>query len=193
MQIHVTGKQIDVGDALRGHVDERMGAIVSKYFDRPVDAHVTFSKEGHEFKADLFVHLSTGIKLNAHAMGGDAYGSLELALERLDKRLRRYKRRLKGHHQTREEPLPTTAAASYVIAAESDDDEAEEPSALEPVIIAEDTTTVLTLTVGEAVMQLDLLGQPALLFRNGAHGGLNVVYRRADGNVGWIDPANGEA
>jgi ribosomal subunit interface protein len=187
MQIQVNGKQIDVGDALRSHVTERLTGAVTKYYDRAVDAQVTFSKEGHEFRTDCTLHLSTGMRLHAHSSSSDIYAAFEGAVERLEKRLRRYKRRLKDHHaQAAREALPMQEAPSYVIAADEEEEVAED---LQPVIIAETRTPVRTLTVGEAVMVMDFEELPALVFRNRAHGGINVVYRRADGNIGWIDPA----
>ncbi|MCP5432092.1 MAG: ribosome-associated translation inhibitor RaiA [Alphaproteobacteria bacterium] len=187
MRIQVNGKHVDVGDALRAHVSDRLASAVAKYYDRPVDAHVTVARDASEFKVDCFVHLSTGMTLQGHARSAEPYPAVDQAVERLEKRLRRYKRRLKDHHNHRAEPISATAAASYVLAGDLDEAD-EEPEGLNPVVIAEDTTRVPSLTVGEAVMQLDFLEQPALLFRNTAHGGLNVVYRRSDGHVGWIDP-----
>ena len=186
MQVQVSGKQIDIGEALRTHVNDRLTDAVSKYFDRPFDADVTLSKEGHGFRADCNVHLSSGIKLKATGEAADIYASFDGAADRLEKQVRRYKRRLKDHHKSREErPISIVAAQSYVIQSYSEDDE---PDTLQPVIIAETTEAIPEFTVGEAVMQMDLAHQDYLLFRNSGHGGLNVVHRRADGNVGWIDP-----
>lgn len=186
MHIQVNGKQIDIGEALREHVEERLRDRVFKYFDRPVDSQVTFAKEGHEFRADCAVHLSTGINLLTHGRSGDIYGSFDMAVERLEKRLRRYKRRLKDHH-IRDAQLPSFEAPSYVI--ESHGDEEGGAEGLQPVVIAEETTHVRTCTVGEAVMEMDLTEAPVVLFKNSGHGRLNIVYRRADGHIGWIDPA----
>lgn len=189
MDLQVSGHQIEVGNALRTHVTDRMAAGVGKYFDNPVDSHVTFSREGFNFRSDVSVHLSSGISLQTQGEAPDIYAAFEQACERLEKRLRRYKRRLKDHHIRAKEPLPRVAAPAFVI--QSDEKvEAEEPEDLSPVIVAETTTDIKTLTVGEAVMQMDLSEAPAMLFHNVAHGGLNMVYRRADGNIGWIDPQN---
>ncbi len=186
MDVQVNGKQIDVGEALRGHVVDRIEERVSKYFDRAVDAHVTFSPEAHMIRVDCSVHAGHGIDMHSHASAEDPYVSFDQALDRIEKRLRRYKRRLVDHHHGGKGELETIPAASYVLA--GDDDAAEEPEDLQPVIVAETRTDIPTTTVGTAVMRMDLAGSPVFMFRNSAHGGLNVVYRRADGNIGWVDP-----
>lgn len=186
MQIQVSGKQIDIGDALRNHVAARLNASVAKYFDNPVDGAVQFARDGFDYRADCTVHLSSGMTLHAQGKSPDIYASFDMAVDRVETRLRRYKQRLKEHHGPGR-AAPAMPAQSYVIAAESE--EQEEPGSLDPLIIAEAPSEVRTLTVGEAVMQLNLMDKPALMFRNSAHGGLNIVYRRADGNIGWIDPS----
>jgi len=188
MRIQVSGKQIDVGDALRTHVEDRMGEAVGKYFDRPVEAIVTFCKDRHEFSADASVHLSTGMTVQATARANEIYASFEGAVDRMEKQLRRYKRRLKDHHRDRNQPFEGADAPSYILEGGAQDDEAEEPETLQPVIVAEMETRVSTMTVGEAVMQMELAGAQLLVFRNQTHGGVNVVHRREDGNIGWIDP-----
>ncbi len=185
MQIHVSGKQIDIGDALRGHVKSRLDASVAKYFGDSVDGAVVFAREGNFYRADCAVHLKSGMHLHAEGRAADIYASFDQAVDRIEKRLRRYKTRLKEHHGRGAKASPAIPAQSFIIA---DKEEAEEPASLEPLIIAEAPEQVRTLTVGEAVMQLNLADAPALLFRNSAHGALNVVYRRPDGNIGWIDP-----
>jgi ribosomal subunit interface protein len=187
MKVQVSGQQIDVGDALRSHVTARLNASVAKYFDNPIDGAVTFARDGSEYRSDCAVHLRSGITLHASGRSPDIYASYDMAVDRIEKRLRRYKGRLKGHHNHGAGPGASSPAQSYVIAAELDGQE--EPTTLEPLIIAEASEQVRTWTVGEAVMQLNLADAPALLFRNSAHGGLNVVYRRPDGNIGWIDPS----
>lgn len=187
MRIVITGKQIDVGDALRSHVEDRLEVGVTKYFDRAIDAHVVFSRQGPLFRADCSVHVGAGINVQSHAELDEIYASFDVAAERVEKRLRRYKRRLRNHHKM---PLgETLPAQSYVIAAETEDaEEPEEAVEFQPVIVAEASTEIASLTVGEAVMRMDLASLPAMMFRNRAHGGLNVVFRRPDGNIGWIDP-----
>lgn len=187
MELQISGKQIDVGDALRSHVSDRLEAGIVKYFDQSVDGHVSFAKEGGDFRCDANIHLSSGISLQAGGQAGDAYGAFDIAAERLEKRLRRYKRRLKDHHNNNKEALPAISVASYVIQANND---TEEPSDLQPVIVAEDMTQIKVMSVGEAVMQMDLADQPVLLFRTAGGGSVNVVYRRPDDNIGWIDPDN---
>lgn len=186
MQIQVSGKQIDIGEALRGHVAASLDAIVSKYFGDSVDGSVTFSRDGFAYRADCQVHLRSGMTLKAQGKAADIYASFDMAAERLATRLGRYKARLRSHHQ-RAERAPEFPAQSFVIAGEKE--EGEEPRSLEPLIVAEAPSVVRTLSVGEAVMQLNLSGDPVLLFRNAASLGLNVVYKRSDGNIGWIDPS----
>lgn len=187
MKVQVSGKQIDIGDALRSHVTARLTASVAKYFDNPIDGAVTFARDGSDYRAECAVHLRSGITLHAQGRSPDIYASYDMAVDRMETRLGRYKSRVKGHHNHTRGPLPTSPAQSYVIAAEVEGQE--EPATLEPLVIAEAPAEVRTWTVGEAVMQLNLAEAPALLFRNSANGGLNVVYRRPDGNIGWIDPS----
>lgn len=192
MQITVSGKQIDVGEALRVHVEDNLGAAVAKYFDRPVDAHVVFSRSGHEFTCDSSVHLPTGLTAQAHAASNDIYVAFDQAADRLEKQLRRHKRRLKDHHKNRTQPVEMMQATSYVLRGYDESEEAEAASGdgEQPAIVAEMTMPIKTLTVGEAVMQMELAQDRFLVFRNDASGRINLVYQRDDGNVGWIDPAN---
>jgi ribosomal subunit interface protein len=183
MQIKVTGKNLDVGDALRSHIQERLQQIQSKYFEGTVHGHVTVEKQRAGFTTDCDLHLATGLVLQAEGHASDARPSFDEAANHLEKQLRRYKQRLKDHHRSRREPVRRLEAQSYVIAAAT-----EEPEPGHPVVVAETGVSLPELTVGEAVMQLDISTQPFLLFRNGGHGGLNLVYRRADGNIGWVDP-----
>ena len=190
MRIQVSGKQIDIGDALRSHVEDRLGEAIGQYFERPVDSIVVFSKEGHEFVAGASVHLPTGLTVQSKGRAPEIYAAFEGAVERLDKQLRRYKRRLRDHHRHRETPIEAMDAPSYILASEPDTPAETEPDTLQPVIVAEMETRVQNLSVGEAVMQMELNGAALLVFRNDSHGGVNVVYRRDDGNIGWIDPRN---
>jgi len=186
MQLQISGKHIDTGEALRQHVSDRLGDAVEKYFDRTVDAHVTFTKEGFAFHCNTQVHLSSGMVLQAQGEAGEIYAAFDNAMEHMEKRLRRYKRRLKNHHGDKSERAAYLEAPAFVIRAE--EDENEEPDSLEPIIIAEGTERVPTLTVGEAVMAMEVQDAPVLMFRNSAHGGFNIVFRRTDGNIGWVDP-----
>jgi ribosomal subunit interface protein len=185
MSLRISGKHLDIGDALRGQIEARIGDSVGKYFDGGFNGHVTIEREGSGFRTDCALHLDTGIGLQAVGRAAEPQASFELAAERIEKRLRRYKRRLRDHHHTRRaEPVP---AASYVIADMPDDEEV--PSDYNPTIIAEETTKLDTLTVGGAVVALDLTDAPVIVFRHAVHGGINVVYRRGDGHIGWIDPS----
>ena len=186
MQIKVTGKNLDIGDALREHIQSRLSLIQQKYFDGTVHAHVTVEKQRSSFHTDCALHLATGLVLQAEGSGAEAHPSFDQAASHLEKQLRRYKHRLKDHHRTRREPVRQLDAQSYVISAATE--AAEEPQGLNPVVVAETGVKLPELSVGEAVMQLDISTQPFLLFRNGGHGGLNLVYRRPDGNIGWVDP-----
>ncbi|WP_313351612.1 ribosome hibernation-promoting factor, HPF/YfiA family [Paracoccus sp. (in: a-proteobacteria)] len=189
MRYQISGKQIDVGDALSTHVKTELGATVDKYSQRPTDATVIFSRNAHEFICDTVVHLSTGLTAQAKGAATDIYAAFEQCRERMDKQLRRYKRRLKDHYKDRTQPVEFEQAGMYVLAADEDEWETQE-NGLQPIIIAEMETRVPTLSVGDAVMQMELSGSPLLVFRNEKHGGVNVVHRRDDGNVGWIDPRN---
>ena len=188
MRYQISGKQIDIGEALQTHVKEEMGASIKKYSERPIDAMVVFSKSAHESVCEATVHLSTGLTAAAKAHNTDIYGAFDDCNEKLEKQLRRYKRRLKDHHKDRLDPVELIGASSYILASESDSD-AQEPETLQPMIIAEMQTKIATLSVGEAVMQMELTGAPVMVFRKEGKEGLNVVYRRDDGNIGWIDPS----
>ena len=188
MQLTITGKQIDIGSALRTHVESRMTLSVGKYFDRPVDGSVTFSRDGHEYRSDCTVHLASGLHLQAQGRSTDIYASFDGAIERMEKRLRRYKRRIRDHHNGARAAGESSPAREHVIAALGEGEN--EPESLNPVVVSESATQLRSLTVGEAVMQLDLMEAPAFVFRNSAHGEINVVYRRADGNIGWIETHN---
>lgn len=189
MRYQISGKQLDVGEALQTHVKTELGETVDKYMQRPTDATVVFSRHAHEFQCEATVHLSTGLTASAKGHATEIYAAFESCREKMDKQLRRHKRRLKDHHKERVEPVEFGDAGLYVLAAEEDESAAEGTS-LAPVIVAEMETKVPTLSVGEAVMQMELSGAPLLVFRNEKHGGVNVVHRRDDGNVGWIDPRN---
>ncbi len=189
MRIQVNGKHIDIGDALRSHVTTTVETVVRKYSERPVDSVITFSREGPGFRCDFSVHLSTGLTAKASSQANDIYASFDGGVERIEKQLRRYKRRLKDHHKARPEPIEAFAAPAYVIASASETED-DEPESLQPIVIAEMTTDIKALSVGEAVMQMEFEDSPFLMFQNESHGGLNVVFRRDDGNIGWIDPKN---
>jgi len=194
MQVQVTGKQMDVGEALRTRVTDELSASIEKYFDRGGAADVVITKEGNSFKVDCVVTLASGQQLNTQGVGGDAHMAFDVALQKMVKRIRRYKNRLKDHHQ-QAVAKQAESAAYFVLAPldlDDDDDEDEddgEQAFPEPMVIAETEKPIRRMTVSMAVMELDLTEAQAIVFRNAAHDGLSVVYRRADGNIGWIDPA----
>ena len=188
MHLTVKGKQLDVGDALRSHVAETLKGAVGKYFGNPIDATVVFSRDAHLFRADISVHVGRNVLVQSNGASEDAYLAFDDASDKIAERLRRYKGRLKKHHATT--ALESQPASQYILEREPEGGDGEDEAAPEspPVIIAEMTTAIDTLTVGEAVMRMELAEVPALLFRNRAHGALNMVYRRSDGHVGWVDP-----
>lgn len=188
MSLRISGKNLDIGEALRGQIETRIGEAVAKYFDGGHTGHVTVEREGPGFKTECAIHLDTGIVLQAVGRAVDPHLSFDLAADRIEKRLRRYKRRLREHHHVkRAETVPATA---YVLA---DFAEEEEVAAdYNPTIIAEETTHLETLTVGGAVVAMDLSEAPVVVFRHAGHGGINVVYRRNDGHIGWIDPSRAD-
>ena len=195
MQLTVTGKQIDVGDALRRHVEASLSTILGKYFGTAIEAHVVASREAHLSRVEISVHIGRGIVVNAHGAASEPYSAFDAAAERVAKQLRRYKRRLRDHHAKDAVGVDERAMAYILapVAEEAEDEEPEEEGAGDgadggPALIAEMSTELPHLTVGEAAMRMDLADAPALLFRNRSHGELNLVYRRSDGNIGWIDP-----
>ncbi len=195
MTLRISGKSISVGEALRGRVSERTAEVLSKYFDGNYSGHITLSKDGFGFKTDCALHLDSGITLEAEGNAPDAYASADQALLMIEKRLRRYKSRLKDRSARKTHAAntalagleaPTLDVSSYVIEAPGEGDE--ELSGYNPVIIAEATTALKRLSVSEAVLELDLTGASCLVFQHGSSGRINVIYRRADGNIGWVDP-----
>jgi len=188
MPFRVSGKNLDLGDALRKRINTRIAETLGKYFDGGYSGHVTLAKDGFGFRTECAVHLDSKITLHAEGMAPDAYASADQAALRIEKRLRRYHRRLKEHRPERSAAEASVDAASYVIEAPPHDNEAEAAD-FTPVIIAESKTTLKQLSVSEAVTELDMTGAPVVVFRHAVHGGINVVYRRPDGHFGWIDPA----
>jgi ribosomal subunit interface protein len=187
MRYQITGKQIDIGEALQTHVKSELDEVVQKYAERPTDANVIFSKSAHEYVCEATVHLSTGLTAQAKAHATEIYAAFDSCSEKMEKQLRRYKRRLKDHHKDRSEPIEQIGASYNILSAKEHTEDAE-PETLQPMIIAEMQTKVPSLSVGEAVMQMEIAGAPVLVFRNEGKDGVNVVYRREDGNIGWIDP-----
>lgn len=203
MQVQVSGKHMDVGEALGSRISQELEDGIGKYFERGgQDAEVVVSKDGHGFKVDCWVRLASGQSLVTTGLGGDAHAAFTDSLHKLETRVRRYKRRLKDHHigPKRLSPEKTEMAAAEVArsivlrdpGAVEDEDfgEAGRPDEHPPegMVIAETDTELKLMTVGQAVLELDMTGYPVSVFRNAGHGGVSVVYRRPDGNIGWIDP-----
>ncbi|RRH73497.1 ribosome hibernation-promoting factor, HPF/YfiA family [Falsigemmobacter faecalis] len=189
MRYQISGRQLDIGDALQTHVKSELNETVEKYAQRPTEAVVTFSRKAHEMVCEATLHLSTGLTATASGKATEIYPAFEACRERLDKQLRRHKRRLRDHYGRRSRPVEFGTGQAYILAATEETEDSEDDS-LQPVVIAEMETRVPEISVGEAVMQLELSAQKLLVFRNEGHGGVNVVYRREDGNIGWIDPRN---
>lgn len=198
MPFRVSGKNISIGTALRGRVDQRIAEVTAKYFDGGYSGHATIGRDGSGFRTECVVHLDSGVVLEVEAVAGDAYASADQAAEHIEKRLRRYKRRLKGRHAARGNGHATdrravsdgvTLSDSVAAPEHGRDDEITE---YHPVVIAESMATLKRMSVSDAVMQLDLTGAPVIVFRHAGHGRANLVYRRPDGHVGWIDPPAAE-
>jgi ribosomal subunit interface protein len=195
MQVSLQGRHVDVSDAFRGHVEETLANIFEKYFGDPIDAAVTIAREAHLFTVSVSAHIGQGLDAIGSGEAEQPYAAFDAAAEHLAKRLRRHKRRLRDHRRSTKTVMESLSAPHYILAAGHDEDE-EAPEAMkangagedQPLVIAEMTTEIPTLTVSQAVMRLDLGDQDALLFHNSSHGGLNLVHRREDGNIGWIDP-----
>jgi ribosomal subunit interface protein len=191
MSIRISGKNLDIGTALRSQVEERVAAALAKYSEGMGSGHVTVARDGAGFRTDCVINLGAGITLEASGSAVDAYASFDQTAIRIEKRLRRYKRRIKD--RTSDVRAPADAAQStYSILEAPAEDEIEETE-YHPVVIAETTKPLASLSVSEAVLELDLAGVPALVFRHAGHGRVNVVYRRRDGTIGWVDPPSGEA
>ena len=193
MTFRVSGKNLDVGDALRERVSERIAEAMGKYFDGGYSGHVTLEREGFGFRTECAIHLDSKITLHAEGMAADPYASADQAALRIEKRLRRYHRRLKDHRPERLDGRETIDAASYIIAAPVDDESGADSDGFTPAIVAESTTALKVLSVSDAVTELDMTGAPVVVFRHAGHGGINVVYRRRDGHFGWIDPRTAAA
>jgi ribosomal subunit interface protein len=196
MQVQVSGKHVDVGEALRTRVDDELQTSIGKYFERGGNAEVVVARDGHGFRVDCVVTLATGQLLVAHGLSTDAQGAFTDALDKIEKRIRRYKRRLKSHASAASAKAAETASFYVLRPPESEgeeeweDDDHSPPAAM---VIAETEATLKTMTVSMAVMELDLTESQTIVFRNAAHGHLSVVYRRPDGNIGWIDPERTKA
>ena len=183
MAFRVSGKNIAVGEALRRRVSARIGEALEKYFGGGYSGHATVCKDGFGFRTECALHLDSGTTLEAKAVAADAYASADQAAMRIEKQLRRYKRRLKEHSSSRRDVAVADASEAVSPPAAG-----EAPAAVNPAIIAESMAALKRLSVGEAVRELDLTGAAAVVFRHAGHGRVNLVYRRADGHIGWVDP-----
>jgi ribosomal subunit interface protein len=192
MVLRVSGKNFDIGEAMREHVLDRIQSCAGKYVSGPITGHVIVDHEGSGYRADCTIHLSRGITLHAEGRGHEPYVSVDQAADRLEKRLRRYKSRLKGHHADKSDALAEEHVISHYTLEPPDDAAAESADTFHPVVVAEKTQAMPTLTVSSAVTELDFTGAPVLVFRHAGHGRVNFVYRRSDGHIGWIDPSMGE-
>jgi ribosomal subunit interface protein len=185
MALRVSGKNLDIGEALRSQVQARMAGALTKYFDGGYSGHVTVTRDGTGFRTDCVLHLNSGMTLEATGAAQDAYASFDQSAERIERRLRRYKQRLKDHPVTSGGRNPSLAAPYSVL--EPPTDETVEEEGYHPVVIAETTKELHRLSVSDAVMRLDLTGAAALVFIHASTGRMNVVYRRGDGAIGWVD------
>jgi ribosomal subunit interface protein len=187
MNLRVSGKNLGIGEALRTQVESRLASAVAKYFDGDCSGHVTVARDGTGFRTDCVLHLTSGVTLEASGAGHDAYGSFDQTASRIEKRLRRYKNRLKDRSAAGDGDARPVLESAYAVfeAPQEDLPEAEE---FHPVVIAETTKPLHRLSVSEAVLELDLTGAPVLVFHHAGTGRVNVVYRRRDGAIGWIDP-----
>ncbi|MDT0506512.1 ribosome hibernation-promoting factor, HPF/YfiA family [Novosphingobium sp. MMS21-SN21R] len=193
MDIRVSGHQVDTGAALQTHAEERLSAIVDKYFSRALSSHVTMGKAPHGgFRCDIVTHVTNGLILKGGAISQDAHNALDQSADKIEKQLRRYKRRLKDRHENADHARKTDEAnlvvqdAAYTVFAHDEQGEEEQVDA--PLVIAETRVDVPTASVSDAVMMLDLRNTNALLFKNAATGTHNMVYRRGDGSIGWVEP-----
>ncbi|WP_129793696.1 ribosome hibernation-promoting factor, HPF/YfiA family [Sphingosinicella sp. CPCC 101087] len=189
MDIRVSGHQIDIGESLRGHVETRLNAVAEKYFSRAISSQVTFGKGpyDHSFTCDIVAYVPQGVVLKGHGGAADAHAAFDQAADRIEKQLRRYKRRLKDRHaqSAHAEAVASAIDASYTVFAPPAD---EEEPVDNPPIVAETRVDIPEASVSDAVMLLDLRNTNALLFRNSGTGNFNMVYRRGDGTIGWVEP-----
>ena len=188
MSVRVSGKHMEIGDSFRQRIENHIGEAVNKYFDGGYSSQVTVQKAGSRFSADCKVHLDTGIVLHAAGEANDPQASFDAAAARIEKRLRRYKRRLKDHHAGSQSN--GYAEVAYTVMDAVPDEAEEVPEDFAPTIVAESKKQLKTMTVATAVMALDMTDEPVFLFRSPGDEKLNIVYRRHDGNIGWIDSTN---
>ncbi|MCP4923459.1 MAG: ribosome-associated translation inhibitor RaiA [bacterium] len=188
MQLTVTGKHVDTGQAFKEHINKKIDTLKTKYSIEPIDATVSLSRVGHDhafFRSDLTLHLGRGVVIRCHGEGNQGYNCFDAACEKLESKLRKHKERLTDHHQKRKSQAKQRMAPHYIL---SEDVPYENGKDLSPPVIAEMQEEIPTFTVSDALVHLDLCGEDTVVFHNDKHGRLNVLYRRSDGKIGWIDP-----
>ena len=187
MTLRVSGKNLDIGESLRKHVLEKVEGMVARYFNGTVGGHIVISREGSGYRSDCTLQLSSGVSLHAEGRAHEPYPCFEQAADKIEARLRRYKQRLKGHTVGIAPDKVATYVATYMV--ESPPNAEEEPAeGFNPVVVAEGTEALKSLSVASAVAELDLTGAPVVVFAHAGSGRVNVVYRRRDGAIGWVDP-----
>ncbi len=190
MTLQITGKNLDIGEALKAHINDKIDHVMDKYIGTPLSGNVRVEKERSKFLIDCSIQLQSGLILQSHGESTDAYAGVDEAIERLEKRLRRYKRRLKKHNSgNNKEKNPVIDAVDYVIQADQEEQEINDTEELVPLIVAETRIQIQDLAIPDAVMQLDISSRPFLVFKNAKDGQINIVYKRPDGHIGWIDPS----
>ena len=193
MGLRISGKNINIGEALRTHVSERLKSVTEKYFDGSITGHVTIEPEGSGYRADCTLHLASGVTIQADGRAQEVYASFDQTAARIESRMRRYKRKLKDRSAAQRENADSEPMRYTVLSALDESEEAPLETEFKPAIVAESEKTLQQLSVSAAVLELDLSGLPVLAFRHATSGRVNVIYRRTDGNIGWIDPGGREA
>jgi ribosomal subunit interface protein len=189
MSLRISGKHMEIGDAFRTRIENRIGDAVDKYFDGGFSGRVTVEKAGSRFTADCSIHIDTGMVLQATGQAQDPQLAFDGAAERIEKRLRRYKRRLKSHNNGGGNGVDAIDMAYRIMSPVGDEDD-EVPDDYAPAVVAESTVALQTMSVATAVIELDTKDTPVVVFRNAGTDSVNIVYRRPDGNIGWIDPSS---
>lgn len=184
MNLRISGKHMDIGEAFRSRIEGRIGEAVEKYFDGGFSGHVTVEKSGSRFSADCMVRLDSGMSLQATGQAQEPQSAFDVAADKVEKRLRRYKRKLKSHHGNGASAQPVDI--SYRVMAGVDEED-EVPEDFAPAVVAESTISLKSMTVAAAVVELDTKDSPVYVFRNAGNDHVNIVYRRSDGHIGWID------
>jgi len=189
MTVRVSGKNLDIGESLRQHVLNKVEGMVGRYFNGTVSGHVVIARDGSGFRSDCSLRLSSGVTLTAEGHAHEPYPCFEQAADKIEARLRRYKQRLKGRSGGGDvvgELKSGGTVTNYVV--EPPTDEVEPMEGFKPVVVAEGTEALKPMSVATAVAELDLTGAPVIVFSHAGSGRVNIVYRRRDGAIGWLDP-----